>query len=83
MTLEEKPDNFKTSAINDANMQSNKIINDSQKSIKNNLEEYESRSKEDFDNKLKIETSLAFSKNNQDITKDTLKVKQRLEKNRV
>lgn len=83
MTLEEKLENFKKSAMKDATMQSNSLIQDSEEKIKKSLDEYEAKAKEDFDSKLKIQTSMIISKNNQDITKDTLKIKQEIEKRRL
>ena len=83
MTLEEKLENFKKSAIKDAKMQSNSLVQDSEEKIKKSLEEYETKAKADYDSKLKIQTSMIISKNNQDITKDTLKIKQEIEKRRL
>ena len=64
-------------------MQSNSVVQDSEEKIKKSLEEYETKAKEDYDSKLKIQTSMIISKNNQDITKDTLKIKQEIEKRRL
>ena len=83
MTLEEKLENFKKSAIKDATMQSNALLHNSENKIKKSLEEYEEKAKYDYESKLKIQTSMIISKNNQDITKETLRIKQEIEKRRL
>ena len=83
MTLEEKLFNFKECAINDANMQSNKLIDDSEENIKKSLEEYDAKAKEEYEERLKTEMNIINSKNNQDITREALRIKQQVERKRL
>ncbi|MBE5934719.1 MAG: hypothetical protein E7262_02860 [Lachnospiraceae bacterium] len=83
MTIEEKLENFKASALKDAKMQSSVIIKNSEDNIRTKLEEYELRAKEDYENKVRLESSMIISKNNQDITKESLIIKQKVEKRRL
>ena len=83
MTLEEKLSNFKECAINDANMQSHALISDSEENIKNGLYEYDAKAKAEYENRLRIESNIIVNKNNQDITRDTLVIKQQVEKRRL
>ena len=83
MTKEEKIENFKKSALKDATMQGNALIRDSEDNIRNKLAEYETKAKLGYENKLKIESNMIISKNNQDISKESLIIKQRIEKKRL
>ena len=83
MTLEEKLSNFKECALNDANMQSYTLISESEENIKNSLNEYDAKAKEEYEDRLRIESNIIVNKNNQDITRDMLSVKQQVEKRRL
>ena len=83
MTIEEKIENFKKSALKDATMQGNALIRDSEDNIRIKLAEYETKAKLGYENKLRIESNMIISKNNQDISKESLIIKQRIEKKRL
>ncbi len=83
MTLKEKLSNFKECAINDANMQSHTLIKDSEENIKNSLNDYDKKAKEEYEDRLRIESSIIVNKNNQDITREALNIRQQVEKRRL
>ena len=83
MTINEKLDNFKERAIKDANMQSQNILRECEQNIKTQLTSYEENAKNNYLNKVQVQSDVIISENNKKLSSSSLKLRQRIEKKRL
>ena len=75
MTLEEKLEKFKTSAIDNATKNCLLMIENYEQTAKSDFEEYKSQAQEKYKNTLKVKSQDIIKKKNQNLTKEKLEAK--------
>ena len=82
MTINEKLEKFKKCALNEANKQSENILYTCNENISKKMKEHEQNAKKNYKDRIKFESDILISKNNQLLSREAIKVRQGIEEKR-